>query len=60
VGRIVSQVTIQQKWPRFRLEAVAPDPFRQQFIEKPATNLYQNSAKKSLFCRYLAIPAGDI
>jgi hypothetical protein len=41
-------------------EAVAPDPFRQQFIEKPATNLYQNSAKKSLFCRYLAIPAGDI
>jgi hypothetical protein len=55
VGRIVSQVTIQQKMATLPSvdEAVAPDPFRQQFIEKPATNLYQNSTKKSLFCRYL-------
>ena len=43
--------------PSCRRSCGHPDPFiypPQQFIEKPATNLYQKSTKKSLFCRYLA------
>ena len=50
------QVTIRRERPRFGLsdEAVAPDPFpyiSQQFIEAPAVNPYQNTTKKSLFCK---------